>query len=206
MSENGFDIALPGSWWTIPVADPAETERAVSALVSEAIGRRDQDARVRAELRTRFLYAADRARSTGAVQLHLCRELMPDVPLPASLTVYWPRITLSGNAAGHGAANTDAVALRAVIGGVSAPGETGVESLDDLDLPCGAVLRRTRIVAADPRSPEAGVRTLEVDYWFAPPSRRVLLLSFACGMPELADSLTELFDLMVATVGWTSYP
>jgi len=196
--EFGFDLALPGTWWAIPVADPAETERAVAGIVSGTIGRRDEDARLRAELRARFLYAADRARSSGAVQLHLCREVMPDVPLPASLTVYWPRIALR-------ASDDPAEALRAVLGSISASSDAGVENLGDDDrvFPCGSAVRRSRLVEAEPDSPEAGVRTVEIDYWIATPSHRVLLLSFACGLPELAEGLAELFDLVVATVGWT---
>jgi len=197
-TEFGFDVALPGTWWAIPVADPAETERAVGDIVSTTIGRRDQDARLRADLRTRFLYAADRARSSGAVQLHLCREVMPDVPLPASLTVYWPRIALR-------ASEDPAEAVRAVLGSVTEASDSGVENLgdDDRAFPCGAAVRRSRIVTAEAGSPEEGVRTLEIDYWIATPSNRVLLLSFACGLPDLADGLAELFDLVVATVGWT---
>ncbi|TAJ46854.1 MAG: hypothetical protein EPO52_15075 [Herbiconiux sp.] len=197
-TEFGFDVALPGTWWAIPVADPAETERAVGDIVSATIGRRDQDARLRAELRARFLYAADRARSSGAVQLHLCREVMPDVPLPATLTVYWPRIALR-------ASDDPVEALRGVLGTITEASDAGAENLgdDDRAFPCGAAVRRRRIVTAEPGSPEEGVRTVEIDYWIATPSHRVLLLSFACGLPDLAEQLASLFDLVVTTLTWT---
>ena len=196
--EFGFDVALPGTWWAIPVAEPAEAERAVGDIVSETIGRRDQDARLRAELRTRFLHAADRARSSGAVQLNLCREVMPDVPLPATLTVYWPRIALRSS-------DDPEAALRAVLGTITEASDAGVENLgdDNVAFPCGAAVKRRRIVTAEADSPEHGVRTVEVDYWIATPSRRVLLLSFACGLPGLAEELADLFDLVVTTLTWT---
>lgn len=196
----GFDVTLPGTWWSIPVADPAETDRAVGDLVSATIGRRDQDALLRAELRSRFLHAAGRARSSGAVQLHLCREVMPDVPFPATLTVYWPRIALR-------ASEEPAEALRAVLGPVTEARDAGVENVgdDDIAFPCGAAVKRRRIVTAEADSPEHGVRTVEIDYWIATPSRRVLLLSFACGLPELAEELANLFDLVVTTLSWTDH-
>lgn len=220
--DGGFDFALPGDWWAVPVAHAEETERAVAALVRDTVGRRDEDATARAELRSRFLFAADRARAAGATQLHLCREVMPGVPLPATLTVYHPRLSL------RRLAPTPAAALRAVLGTVREPsgpggepgrepgrdqgGEQGREPATelapdaDLELPCGPAVRRVREVAAPAGSPEAGLTTLEVDYYLATPGDRVLLLSFACGLPALAEQLTELFDLVVATVAWVQAP
>ncbi|QJU54267.1 hypothetical protein SCB71_14050 [Herbiconiux sp. KACC 21604] len=209
--DGGFDFALPGDWWAVPVARAEETERAVTRLVRETVGRRDEDATARAELRSRFLFAADRARAAGATQLHLCREVMPGVPLPATLTVYHPRLTL------RRLGPTPAEALRAVLGTIREPepepepepvvgASADVAPDTDLEFPCGPAVRRVREVAAPADSPEAGITTLEVDYYLATPGDRVLLLSFACGLPTLAPQLTELFDLVVATVSCVPAP
>jgi hypothetical protein len=188
-AETGFDFALPGTWWEIPVDDEAASERAIDALVAQSFGRRDADANARHELRRRFRAAAARARSAGATRLHLCRELLPGVPLPASLTVYRPRIPLLPRVE-----RTPLEQLEAVIEPVSGADDATIET------PTGAVLRRVRDVEADADSAEAGIVTLRVDYWLVPPSRRPLLLSFACGLVGLRSDLVELFDLVIGTL------
>ncbi len=194
--ETGFDFALPGTWWLVPVADPEASAKAIGRAVEQAIGRRDADARLRAELRARFTDVADRARTAGAAQVHLCREIMPGVPLPATLTVYWPRLALRASGEADPAA-----ALARVLG---AP-DAATTQVALTDLPTGAGIRRSRVVtgsaAPDGSAPE--VTTVEVDYWLATPGDRVLLLSFACGMPLLADQLVTLFDEVVRTTTWT---
>lgn len=194
-AETGFDFALPGTWWLVPVADPDVSVKAIGRAVEQAVGRRDADARLRAELRERFTDVADRARTAGAAQVHLCREVVPGVPLPGTLTVYWPRIAL--RASGE---SDPAVALHRVLGAPDA--DTSEAEL--ADLPTGAGIRRTRIVtgSAAPDGSAPDVTTVEVDYWLATPGGRVLLLSFACGLPLLADQLVELFDLVVRTTTW----
>ncbi|CAN5327895.1 hypothetical protein BH09ACT6_BH09ACT6_03850 [soil metagenome] len=201
--DRALDFVLPGSWAFIPLENPAATDTAIARLVTRSFGRRDEDARLRAELRSRFTASAHQARTAGASQLHLCLELVPGVPLPASLTVYWPRITLR-----HTRETDPAVALRTVLGSPT----TG-ESDDELPgSPSGPAVRRSRLITPDredadagPES-QAGLTTLEVDYWLATRTGRVLLLSFACGMPLLREQLTGLFDLIVQTVTWRDDP
>lgn len=117
------------------------------------------------------------------------------MPLPATLTVYWPRIAL--RASGE---SDPALALRAVLG----PPDREGDDLTLDDLPTGPGIRRTRVItgSAAPDGSAPDVTTVEVDYWLATPGGRVLLLSFACGMPLLADQLVELFDLVVRTTTW----
>jgi hypothetical protein len=125
------------------------------------------------------------------VRLHLCRELLPGVPLPASLTVYRPRIPLAPRAD-----RTLVEQLAAVIEPASGSDDATI------DLPSGTVMRRVREVQAEADSAEAGVDTLRVDYWLVPPSRRPLLLSFTCGLVGLRQELVELFDLVIRTLAF----
>jgi hypothetical protein len=194
-AETGYDFALPGSWSELPVDDERACDAAIDQIVARAVGRRDQDVRARQELRARFRTAAARARTAGATRLHLCDELMPGVPLPASLTVYRPRIPLS-----PAAARTPLEQLEAVVEPAAEPDDARVE------VPSGTALRRVREERADAGSAEDGLETLRVDYWLVPPSRKPLLLSFACGMPALRASLVELFDLVVATLSYSNSP
>ncbi|WP_378146935.1 hypothetical protein ACFJGV_03740 [Cnuibacter sp. UC19_7] len=191
-SESGYDLALPGTWWEIPVDDEKASDRAIDRIIADAVGRRDEDATARQELRARFRLAATRARTAGASRLHLCREVVVGVPFPASLTAYRPPIPLVDRGE-----RTLLDQLEAVVDPAMEPDDV------TLDVPAGRVLRRVRVVEADEGSPEEGLTTLRVDYWLVPPSRRVLLLSFACGLPELREGLVELFDLVVGTLAWS---
>lgn len=191
-SESGYDLALPGTWWEIPVDDEKASDRAIDRIIADAVGRRDEDATARQELRARFRLAATRARTAGASRLHLCREVVVGVPFPASLTAYRPPIPLVDRGE-----RTPLDQLEAVVDPAMEPDDV------TLDVPAGRVLRRVRVVEADEGSPEEGLTTLRVDYWLVPPSRRVLLLSFACGLPELREGLVELFDLVVGTLAWS---
>lgn len=212
-----FDLALPGAWWSIPLDDEATAARAIRRLVAETAGHRDEDARVRADLRRRFAAAAEQAMSAAASQLYLCREIVPGVMLPSSLTVYWPPLTLppadppSGTAPAPASGAAPAadlppglLALRRLLG----PPEGG-QTEEPFTVADTVGLRRDRLLTA-PADPDAHddadtpeVTTVIVDYWLVlPDTPRPVLLSFACGMPLLRTELIALFDLVVATIRW----
>lgn len=189
----GFDLALPGSWWSIPLENEATAARAIRRLVAEVAGRSDHDARLRADLRRRFAAAARQAMSAEAKQLYLCREIVPGVMLPSSLTIYWPPLALPPGTPG-------APGLRRLLG---APEDGQTE--EEFAVADTVGLRRDRLVVSpagdSPADPE--VTTVEVGYWLVlPGGSRVVLLSFSCGMPLLRPDLVALFDLVVATLSW----
>lgn len=199
-----FDLALPGSWWSIPLDDEATATRAIRRLVAEVAGRSDEDARLRADLRRRFAAAAQQAMGAEAKQLYLCREIVPGVMLPSSLTVYWPPLTLPPGAPDGGASGdlADVAGLRLLLG---APDDGQAE--EEFAVAGTVGLRRDRLLVSPPEE-EGGegpeVTTVLADYWVVlPGSRQVVLLSFACGMPLLRTELVGLFDLVVATLRWT---
>lgn len=218
-AQPDFDLALPGAWWSIPLDDEATAARAIRRLVAETAGHRDEDARMRADLRRRFAAAAEQAMSAAASQLYLCREIVSGVMLPSSLTVYWPPLTLppadpssapgtSAASGTTGAAASDLppglLALRRLLGPPEA--EQTEEPFTVADT---VGLRRDRLLTA-PADPDAHddpetaeITTVIVDYWLVlPEAPRPVLLSFACGMPLLRTQLIDLFDLVVATIRW----
>jgi hypothetical protein len=189
-----FDLALPGSWWSIPLDDEPTALRAIRRLVAEVAGRSDDQARLRDELRRRFAAVAQQAMAAEAKQLHLCREIVPGVPLPSSLTVYWPPLVLPPGPQG-------AAGLRSLIG------EPEQGQAEEEFAVAGTVgIRRDRLVVSPGGEGQGDpeVTTVEVGYWLVlPGGSRVVLLSFSCGMPMLRTELVALFDLVVATVRWS---
>lgn len=200
MSDPEIEFLLPGRWTFIPLAHPEATKRVIAQVAEDAVGRSDERARVRAELRARFTLITDKARDGGGQQLWLADELAPGVPFPASITAYWPALSI-----GRQDDPEDVEAAREALRALLGPAEEGA---DEAGLTVGgrAALRRAVItrgpVTADPAAQE--IETVEADYWIVrPDGRRVLVISCTCGMPLLRDRLVELFDVMVSTVRWS---
>lgn len=197
MTDPGFEFLLPGTWKHLPVADPAAAKRVIARMTSEAVGNADDRASLRAEIRTQFEAALDRARAANADRLWLCSEVMPGVPLPASITAYFPALAIRGAEDG----TSEADRLHRLLG----PPEDAVEEVD-LEVAGRPAIRRAAVVSGPVSSaPDAAnVDTLELDYWvLLPDSRKLLLLSVACGLPLLRERLTQLFDLVLSTLRWT---
>jgi hypothetical protein len=185
MTDADIEFLLPGRWNFIPLARPEATKRVIARLAEDAVGRSDERAQLRAELRARFA---------------LSDELAPGVPFPASITAYWPALAIKRqeHPEDEGAATA---AIRTLLGPAG-------EGTDEAELTVGgrAAVRRAVVskgpITADPDAQE--VETVEVDYWILQPDgRRVLVLSCACGMPLLRDRLVELFDVIVSTLRWS---
>jgi hypothetical protein len=200
MTDADIEFLLPGRWNFIPLARPEATKRVIARLAEDAVGRSDERAQLRAELRARFALITDKARDGGGQQLWLGDELAPGVPFPASITAYWPALAIKRqeHPEDEGAATA---AIRTLLGPAG-------EGTDEAELTVGgrAAVRRAVVskgpITADPDAQE--VETVEVDYWILQPDgRRVLVLSCACGMPLLRDRLVELFDVIVSTLRWS---
>ena len=200
MSDADIEFLLPGRWSFIPLARPQATKRVIAQLAEDAVGRSDERAQLRAELRARFTLITDKARDGGGQQLWLGDELAPGVPFPASITAFWPALSIRKQDDPEDEAAV-AAAIRTLLG----PAEDGT---DEAELTVGgrAAVRRAVVtkgpVTADPDARE--VETVEVDYWIVrPDGRRMLVLSCTCGMPLLRDRLVELFDVIVSTLRWS---
>lgn len=125
--------------------------------------------------------------------MFLCLEIVPDLATPASLTVHAPEGMRMTPAIG-----TDASAVLATLQeSFRTLGTPGIETAHRLDGPRSSMLRLERL--REERVEEDGVwavsTTLEVDYWFAVPgSKQVVLASFATPLGEIRTAMRNLFD------------
>lgn len=139
------------------------------------------------------------------------------MPLPASLVVAWPGVTITGDdeveRAGEGDAGAAEDAVRARLAAAIGPASEGD---DEVPLVVGGrpALRRARVTRGRPEvrgveptdatRPEAvrEIETVESRVFAIQPGGRVLVLSFSCGMPALRDDLVAVFDLIAMTLHW----
>jgi Arc/MetJ family transcription regulator len=200
VSDQAIEFLLPGRWSFVPLAQPEATKKVIARLAEDAIGRADEHAQLRAEVRARFTLITDRARDGGGQQLWLGDELAPGVPFPATITAYWPALSIRppDDPEDEGAVTA---AIRHLVGPTDA-------DADEAELTIGGrpALRRAAVsrgpVTADPDAQE--VETVEVDYWVVrPDGRRMLVIGCSCGMPMLRERLVELFDVIVTTLRWS---
>jgi len=205
MSRNPrFDLVLPGVWSHVPLVDEAEMRASIDRVVLRTVGRADSLAMQRRDLRERFLDVASSARSAGGQQLHLCREVFPGVPLPATLVVVWPGLQVRDD-------EDDEEAVRERLGAVLGP---PASDEDEAPLVVGnrPALRRSRLSRGRPElrggSDAEGddvreIETVESRVFAIQPGGRVLILSYACGMPALRDDLVAVFDLVSMSLRWS---
>ncbi len=194
-------FALPGSWGRVDLSSDASMRRSIRKLTETVTGRRDELATTRAEIRARFLQAAELAREGGATEMYLGLELMAGIPLPAWLTVFL--------------ADFDSVDFRALgledlgrllatsAGEAPEGGESHVSALS-ARTPIQVVrhsFRRTAHVKEG--NVERDFDIIEADYWIAAANpSRVAMLTFSTALAEYEDEMLELFDAVVQTIRW----
>lgn len=194
MKNPDIEFALPGSWKFVAIADEAAAKRTIATIAEQTVGRADERAKLRAEVRAQFTNAADRARKAGGEAMWICDEVAPGIPLPASITLYRPALGIRSTESG----DDRIAALHELLG----PATDGVTEADLVAAGQPAV--RWAEITSGPASDEPdapNIETVQSTYWvLQPDSQQVLLLVFACGMPTLKDQLVELFDLIVTTM------
>jgi len=194
-------FSLPGRWLRVPLSSEAAMRTSIRKTMDELTNRRDELARVRAELRERFTAAAELARSGGASDLFLGLELMPGLPLPAWIAVFPADYENADfDALGFGDF-TKALDLAA---GPAPSGGSRTES--DIDAPTAihvvrhAWRRTTEVVEADV---ETTFEFVEADYWIAAREpNRLALVTFSTALAEYEAEMLELFDAIISTVKW----
>lgn len=184
---TGVSLLLPTSWWTIDLPDPGARARGVRALVEHSLGRADEAARLRADLRTRLGQAADQAAAAGGVLMAVSLMRVGELPVPATLTGYRvPGLRL------------DPAGVEALIGTLREPAP---EALDVALGEDGApVVRRVRLRDGDAELGGEDVTQLVVDYWRAlGEGGPVVQLTFGTPMVQVTSAMLDLFDTVVAS-------
>ncbi|MGL4339155.1 MAG: hypothetical protein ACRCSP_01845 [Rhodoglobus sp.] len=201
MSVSSPRFALAGSWAQIPLGSEADTLSSIRKMVQHVTGRADQLATIRAQMRERFVAAADAARSGGASELFIGLELMPGIPLPAWIAVF--PVADKGIDTGNMEFADFARAVDLSTG--SAP-EGGTKKAADIDSSTAlhavrhAWRRSTDLVD---EGVERSFDFIEADYWIAASEpNRLALVTFSCALAEYEEEILELFDAMVSTMSW----
>lgn len=196
-----FELRLPGTWWRIPLESEADTEKAIKRLIEDSVGRSDELSTLRRQLRGHLSEAADRARAGGGEVMFFAQEIIEGVPLPVSLTVLRPELDLDVMLASQPDRNLPI--LERVLK------RSDQESVRDhwrAFVSRGAAIVRSTASTTGSISDEEGTPdapALMVDYWVvASGSIRPIVFTFSTSMPQLADSLRELFDAIIESIEW----
>lgn len=191
-------FVLPGTWGRIDVATQERTKATVRDVVERFVGRADEAATIRADLRLQLTSIAESARDGGAAEFYIATEVAPSVPLTATLSVHAPQWDITRlDELGIGGLESVLLAGASAMSGDRVGERT-------IDAPEIAVVRQRYRREVDRSSSGADPLPLfQVDYWVAAPNpARLALLSFASPMTAFEEELVELFDAVVRTVRW----
>jgi len=191
---DGLRLLLPVDWWTVDLRDADARRRTIADLVERQVGRSDERAAVRADVRRQLTRSADDAAAAGGQLMAVSLMTAGGVPVPASLTVY--RLPVAP--ALGGAHVVDAVAEALAQDETDARVERG-------EGPCGPLVRRvaTRRGPAELGGDELPL--LVVDYWLDPGDDAGLVnLTFSTPLVQVGDALVDLFDAVAASVAPTA--
>ncbi|MFC8190227.1 hypothetical protein ACFUMH_01040 [Cellulomonas sp. NPDC057328] len=188
-TDAGLGLVVPADWWVLRLTDADATRRTVAAMVEERLGRDDNLAALRRELRVSVSASARRAAAAGGWLMGFMLTRVADVPVPATLTAF--------RAPGSFATDAEVDALQASL---TAHASRSGGHVDAADGPSGLVLRSVRERVGDVPG-AGGVPVLLCDYWSDPGDDRGLVrLAFSTPLPDLRDGWLELFDAVAATL------
>ncbi|AYF98522.1 hypothetical protein D7I47_09790 [Protaetiibacter intestinalis] len=175
--------------------------KSIRRLTEQVTGRKEELASTRAELRDRFLKAAEVAREGGASDLYTGLSIAPGIPLPAWIAVFEMEIG-STDFAALGIEKLREV-LDAAVGAAPEGGETSREDIAS-PTPIHAVRhtwRRSRLVSEGDVEREFDL--IEADYWIAAAApARLAMITFTTAYAEYEEEMLELFDAVVSTIRW----
>lgn len=189
-------LRLPGTWVQLDPSRPEVTDRRVRAYVDLAVGRADELAQVRAEMRAALGQIVEHQHEAAPIEsLFLCHEIAPGVATPITVIVFAPAAMHMSPVIG-----TDP---GAVIDGFLA----AMDHLGDADgwerLSCvdGQAARRWRIdstVIAE-GTEDTPVRTFVAEYWrTVPQSKQLVLVTVSTPIADVPQTMLRLADAIVA--------
>jgi len=201
-------FALPGTWLAIDPRDEEASFDRVDAAVRDVVGVADDAAAARRRLRDQLRTVVGSARASEAQGVFLCLEVAPGVRLPATLTVHAPSAMSMTPAIG----TASAAVLDTLHRSLQTLEVAGIDTAVRVPAPDGGALRIHRridetVEGASVEAPpvKTPVQRLEVDYWFAVPgSKRVVLASFGAPLGHLDDAMLNLFDSIAAAARFES--
>lgn len=207
--EVRLQFTLPGTWYSIDIDEEGLAEDSIRSLVEDVCGTTDEAAKARALMRQRLREACSSGAEAGAQAMYIGKELMEEVPLPVSITVYQPGGFRMSPAVGYDS--------QEVLEVLKLGFESGDEVYEEIEGLNYLALRFITVekddswtpVASENETPEEQAlrleaeqlefHTLRVDYWcHVPGSKRIAIVSFSTQLSEIENVMISLFDTIIS--------
>lgn len=194
---------LPGDWWRIPLVDRAEASASAMRLIRNRVGVQDERARLRNRLHRDFVTAIDEAINGHGQSLLLAIQIVQTVPLPITIAVYLPDVSMSPAIGTNGDRVLDILQLG--LEGIDGRQLGGQRDVTRLELPGTMALRTSRIrsTTVGDGEDESVVEVFSVDYWLAVPgTKRIVLVNFSTSFAQLREYIQTFFDSIMRATYW----
>lgn len=189
-------LRLPGTWVQLDPNRPEVTTERIHSFVELAIGRADQLAQARHDMRHALGMMMDKAPEAAVLEsTFLCHEIAPGSPTPMAVSVFSPADVHMSPAigTGPGAVIETFLAAMEVLG--DAADWTRIDCAD------GEAARRWRItetVVAE-GAEDLPLCSFVADYWrTVPGSKRLVLVNVTSPLADIPQTLIRLADAIVA--------
>lgn len=190
---------LPGQWFMIPLRDRDEARASIERLVAQQVGKADRFATLRRDIRVRMFSALQEAIDGEGQSMQVALNIVPEVPISASFTVFLPAVSLTPSFGTSPTAVMDVFQQ-----GLAAA--TELETATRFTMADSEVLRVHRRHTASFDEKHEDIDTLMVDYWMTiPETKRVVLVSFSTLYSEISEIMLTFFDSIVRASYW-QYP
>lgn len=189
-------LRLPGTWVHLDPNRPDVTAARVRSFVELAIGRADELAHARREMRKALGMVIEGAPESAALEsTFLCHEIAPGTATPLAVSVFSPADIHMSPAIG----TRPQTVIDSFVTAMDALGDGGkwgrIECAD------GEAVRRWRVtetVVAD-GTEDLALRTFVADYWRTVPStKRLVLVTVTSPLADIPCTLLRLADAIVA--------
>ncbi len=189
-------LRLPGTWVQLDPNRSEVTAERIRLYVDLAIGRADELAQARHDMRRALGLMMEKAPGAAALEsTFLCHEISPGAPVPIAVSVFSPADIHMSPAVGTGPGTVIETFLAAM------------EVLGDgaewtrLDCADGEAARRWRVtetVVAE-GAEDLPLRSFVADYWrTVPVSKRLVLVTVTSPLADIPQTLLHLADAIVA--------
>jgi len=195
-------LRLPGTWVQLDPNRPEVTTERIHAFVELAMGRADELAQARHDVRQALGMMLEKAPEAAALEsTFLCHEISPGSPTPIAVSVFSPADIHMSPAVGTQSGTVIETFLVAM--------ELLGDSADWTRLECadGEAARRWRVtetVVAE-GAEDLPLRSFVADYWrTVPSSKRLVLVTVTSPLADIPQTLLHLADAIVAGSRFTS--
>lgn len=189
-------LRLVGTWVQLDPHHPEATDRRIKSYVELALGRADELATARAEMRKALGLMVETGEGPAELQsAFLCHEMAPGVPAPIAISVFAPANLRISPAVG----TAPGTVIDGFLAAMTALGDG--DHWTRADCVGGQSVRRWRIeetpTGEGPDDPV--LRTFGADYWrTVPGTKNLVLITVTSPLADIPETLLRLADAVVA--------